>query len=101
MLAITARQVNRLLMRFRADGGGGLIHRGRGRSSNHSVSAGVRKHVLELVKSKYADFRPTLATEALLAKHEIQVGRETLQSWMAWSVNFKALSDNQLPKITR
>jgi hypothetical protein len=26
VLAITARQVNRLLIRFREDGGGGLIH---------------------------------------------------------------------------
>ncbi len=82
VLAITARQVNRLLIRFRDDGGGGLIHKGRGQSSNHSMSAGVREYVLDLVKSKYADFGPTLATEVLLAKHEIQVGRETLRSWM-------------------
>jgi hypothetical protein len=82
VLAITARQVNRLLIRFREDGGGGLIHKGRGQSSNHSANAGVRKYVLELVKSKYADFGPTLATEVLLAKHEIQVGRETLRTWM-------------------
>ena len=82
VLAITARQVNRLLIRFREDGGGGLIHKGRGQSSNHSASAGVREYVLELVKSKYADFGPTLATEVLLAKHDIQVGRETLRSWM-------------------
>jgi len=45
VLAITARQVNRLLNRFREDGGSGLIHKGRGQSSNHSVSTwrpGVR-----------------------------------------------------------
>jgi len=82
VLAITARQVNRLLIRFREDGGGGLIHKGRGQSSNHSASAGVREYVLELVKSKYADFGPTLATEVLLAKHDIRVGRETLRTWM-------------------
>jgi transposase len=82
VLAITARQVNRLLNRFREDGGSGLIHKGRGQSSNHSVSTGVREYVLELVKSKYADFGPTLATEVLLAKHDIQIGRETLRSWM-------------------
>src|ERR1700710_2215441 len=82
VLAVTVRQVNRLLIRFRADGGGGLIHKGRGQSSNHSMSAGVREYGLELVKSKYADFGPTLATEVLLARHDIQVGRETLRSWM-------------------
>jgi transposase len=82
VLAITARQVNRLLIRFRDDGGGGLIHKGRGKSSNHSASAGVREYVLELVRTKYADFGPTLATEVLLAKHDVQVGRETLRTWM-------------------
>jgi len=82
VLAITARQVNRLLIRFREDGGGGLIHKGRGQSSNHSMSSGVREYVLELVKSRYADFGPTLATEVLLAKHDIQMGRETLRTWM-------------------
>ncbi len=82
VLAITARQVNRLLIRFRKDGGGGLVHRGRGQSSNHSVSAGVREYVVELVKTKYADFGPTLATEVLLAKHAVKVGRETLRTWM-------------------
>jgi hypothetical protein len=82
VLAITARQISRLLIRFRQDGGGGLIHKGRGQSSNHSVSADVREYALELVKSKYADFGPTLATEVLLTRHDIQVGRETLRSWM-------------------
>jgi hypothetical protein len=82
VLAITARQVNRLLIRFREDGGGGLIHKGRGQSSNHSMCDGIRRYVLELVKAKYADFGPTLATEVLLAKHDIKIGRETLRTWM-------------------
>jgi hypothetical protein len=52
VLAITARQVNRLLIRLRADGGGGLIHKGRGKSSNHSLCDGVRGYVLDLVKTR-------------------------------------------------
>jgi transposase len=82
VLGITARQVNRLLIRFREDGGGGLIHKGRGQASNHSMCDGIRRYVLELVKAKYADFGPTLATEVLLAKHDIKIGRETLRTWM-------------------
>ena len=74
------RQVGRLLVRFREDGGGGLIHKGRGQSSNHRVSAGVREYALELVKTRYADFGPTLAIEILLDKHGIKVGRETLRT---------------------
>jgi hypothetical protein len=71
-----------LLIRFREDGGGGLIHKGRGQSSNHSMCDGIRRYVLDLVKAKYADFGPTLATEVLLAKHDIKIGRETLRTWM-------------------
>ena len=37
VLAITVRQVNRLLIRLRENGGGGLIHKGRGQSSNHRL----------------------------------------------------------------
>ena len=33
--------------------------------------------------SRYADFGPTLATEMLLERHPIKVGRETLRRWMA------------------
>jgi hypothetical protein len=43
---------------------------------------GIRRYVLDLVKSKYADFGPTLATEVLLAKHDLKIGRETLRTWM-------------------
>jgi hypothetical protein len=37
---------------------------------------------VELVRSRYADFGPTLATEMLLERHSIKVGRETLRRWM-------------------
>ena len=37
---------------------------------------------MELVRSRYADFGPTLATEMLLERHSIRVGRETLRRWM-------------------
>ncbi len=82
VLAISARQVGRLLIRFRENGGGGLIHKGRGKSSNHRVTAGVREYALELVRTRYADFGPTLAIEILLDRHGIKVGRETLRTWM-------------------
>ncbi len=32
--------------------------------------------------AKYEDFGPTLATEVLLEKHSLRVGRETLRRWM-------------------
>ena len=82
VLAVSERQAYRLLARYERDGGSGLIHKARGRTSNGSRNEGIRKYAVELVKSKYADFGPTLATEVLLDKHELGVGRETLRRWM-------------------
>ena len=82
VLAISERQAFRLLARYETDGGSGLIHKARGRTSNRSRNEGIRKYAVELVKTRYADFGPTLATEVLLDKHELRVGRETLRRWM-------------------
>src|SRR5277367_519583 len=82
VLAVSERQTYRLLARYERDGGSGLIHKARGRTSNRSRNEGIRKYAVELVKTKYADFGPTLATEVLLDKHELRVGRETLRRWM-------------------
>jgi hypothetical protein len=82
VLAISIRQVGRLLTRFRDNGGGALVHRGRGQASNHRADPDLRKRVLELIRTKYADFGPTLAIEVLLDKHDIRIGRETLRTWM-------------------
>jgi hypothetical protein len=37
---------------------------------------------VELVRTHYADFGPTLATEFLAERHGIRLGRETLRRWM-------------------
>src|SRR5262245_32666824 len=79
VLAITVRQVNRLLIRLREDGGGGLIHKGRGKSSNHSMCDGFRGYVLELIKTGYADFGPTLATDCPTSRHVSTNGLQSLR----------------------
>jgi hypothetical protein len=82
MLAISERQAYRFLARYEVDSGSGLIHRARGKTSNRSHNDGIRKYAVELVKTRYADFGPTLATEVLLDKHQLRVGRETLRRWL-------------------
>ena len=82
VLAISERQAYRLLARYEAGGGAELIHKARGHTSNRSVNAGIRQYAVELVKTRYADFGPTLATEMLLTKHDLRIGRETLRRWM-------------------
>lgn len=43
ILAVSVRQAQRLLSRYKA-GGGALIHQARGRASNRQLSAGIREY---------------------------------------------------------
>ena len=83
VLGVSERQVWRLLRRYRDGGGGAILHRGRGRPSNNRLGEGVRELALELVRTRYRDFGPTLAAEMLAEKHGLEVSRETLRHWMA------------------
>jgi transposase len=82
VLDLSERQVWRLLARYRADGGGALVHRARGRPSNNQFSGGVRELAVALVRTHYRDFGPTLAAEMLAERHGLTVSRETLRCWM-------------------
>ncbi|HEY2468023.1 MAG TPA: helix-turn-helix domain-containing protein, partial [Terracidiphilus sp.] len=82
VLEVSERQAYRLLALYQEEGGSGLVHKARGRESNRSMNPGIRKYAVELVRSHYADFGPTLATEVLAERHGIRVGRETLRRWM-------------------
>ena len=83
VLALSVRQTHRLLIAYRDGGGGSLVHKARGRSSNNRVNPGIQQYAIELVRSNYADFGPTLAAEMLAEKHALKVSRETLRKWMA------------------
>lgn len=82
MLNVSLRQTQRLLARYEDGGGAALIHKARGRPATNTFNVGVRDYVLELVRQNYRDFGPTLASEALLERHSIEVSRETLRKWM-------------------
>ena len=82
VLGLAWRQTYRLLARYREHGGSSVIHGARGRGSNRQMNPGVREYAVELVRMRYSDLGPTLATEVLFEKHSIKVGRETLRRWM-------------------
>jgi transposase len=82
VLALSVRQVHRLLRRYRELGAGGLVHGARGRPSNNRFRDDARDQALALVRQHYADFGPTLAAEMLALKHGLTVSRETLRKWM-------------------
>jgi transposase len=83
VLALSTRQVHRLLKAYRLGGGGAIAHQARGRPSNNRIGEDLRERAIELVRSTYPDFGPTLAAEMLAERHDLKVSRETLRGWMA------------------
>ena len=82
-LRLSDRQVRRLLGRLRTVGDRGLVHRLRGRPSNHKIPEALEQRSLRRLRlPTYAGFGPTLATEHL-AQHGLRVSRETLRKWMS------------------
>ena len=81
MLGISTKQVHRFLVFFR-EGGGAMIHKAGGRALNNHSMTDMHGYVVELVRTRYADFGPSLTAEVLLEKDGAQVSRETLRKWM-------------------
>jgi transposase len=83
VLDLSERQVRRLLERMRTGGAASIRHKAIGRPSNNRISDGVRDYAMTLVRERYADFGPTLATEKLAERDGLRVSRETVRGWMS------------------
>ena len=81
-LGVCARQIARLCLRVRTNGNKGIIHRLRGRPSNHQLPAGRLAKALELIRGRYPDFGPTFANEKLRERHRLVLSTETLRQGM-------------------
>jgi transposase len=82
ILGMSYRQVRRIRARYSQEGDMGLVHRSRGRKSNHGYPQEVRSMVLRLYQESYAGFGPTLFAEYLLERHGIAIDHETLRRWL-------------------
>ena len=82
LLSITDRQVRTLLGRVRKEGAKGLIHRSRGRESPRKMPEAMEDRIGGIIRRKYPDFSPLLASEKLLERHRIEVSREKLRQVM-------------------
>jgi hypothetical protein len=81
-LSVSTRQVSRLCARVRDAGNRGIIHRLRGRASNHQLAAGLLEEALGCVRQHYVDFGPTLANEKLRDRHGLKLSTERLRQGM-------------------
>ncbi|MET0963465.1 MAG: ISNCY family transposase [Noviherbaspirillum sp.] len=81
-LQLTKRQVNRLVLRYRADGAAGLIARQRGQPGQRHLADGMADIALAIIRDRYPDFGPTLASEKLRERHGIALAKETVRTLM-------------------
>jgi transposase len=79
LLAVTERQVFRILAAYRRDGPVALVHGNRGRRPWHAIPEGVAERVVELVKERYAEANHTHLAELLAEREDIHLDRTTLR----------------------
>lgn len=78
-LRLSVRQIGRLCAKVRSNGNKGIIHGLKGRRSNHQLFPGLIEDAIDIVRSKYWDFRPTFANEKLKENHKIFIANSTLR----------------------
>ena len=81
-LSISYRQARRIFKRYIDDGDAGLVHKTRGKLSGRGFSVEIKQSALELYKTRYDGFGPTLAAEKLLEEDGIALDHETLRRWL-------------------
>jgi len=81
-LRLSVRQVKRLKKVYQRWGAKGLVSKKRGRPSNHQLSLQVKQQARELLRTRYADFGPTLAHEKLTEDHQLNLSVETVRHLM-------------------
>ena len=82
LLELSIRQVQRKIHNFKLHGAESLIHKSRGKTSNNKIPQEKLDRAMELIKEKYYDFAPTLASEKLLENHKIKLSVEKLRQEM-------------------
>lgn len=82
VLHISIRQVQRILRNYRTQGSLGLLSKKRGKPSNHRLPNTLKEAAIQIIKTNYADFGPTLSAEKLFEKHGIKLSVETVRDLM-------------------
>ena len=80
-LGLSLRQMKRVRKRYVLEGEKGIISLRRGRESNRKIPDEIRNKVIQLLRSEYADFGPTLASEKIYQTNGIKLSDETIRKW--------------------
>jgi transposase len=82
ILHLSTRQIKRLLKVYRKRGAAGLVSKHRGRRGPNRLAEEVKKRALNLLKTKYSGFGPTLAHEKLVEKDKLKLSDESVRQLM-------------------
>ena len=78
-LGLSYSQAKRIYKRYLSGGDNALVHSSKGRSPNNKLDEEIVKKAVELYKSKYYDFGPTLAREMLFERDGLSISVSTLR----------------------
>src|ERR1700692_4271814 len=82
-LKLSVRQVKRLVYALKKRGDKAVIHGLRGKPSSQRIAKTVEEEAMQILSADlYQGFGPTLASEYLADKHDIEVSKETVRRWM-------------------
>lgn len=82
LCGLSYRQMKRKYKSYKKSGPAGLIHKSRGKPSNRGISQVIMDTILNLIKTIYMGFGPTLLAEKLEESHQIKVDHETVRKLM-------------------
>ena len=82
ILDVSVRQIKRLLKAYREQGAAGLVSKHRGRKANNRLSEEVKRKAINLLKTKYQGFGPTLAHEKLVEREKLKLSDESVRKLM-------------------
>lgn len=82
LLGISTRQIRRLKNKVKENGTSAVVHKLKGKRSNHRIDPSIKEKTLVVLNKTYSDFKPTFATEKLAENHNIRISYGTTRLWM-------------------
>jgi len=82
ILNISDRHIRNLVGKVKERGAKGMAHGNRGKESPRKMPGEREERIAEIIRARYWDFKPTLASEKLEEREGIKVSREKLRQIM-------------------
>jgi sRNA-binding carbon storage regulator CsrA len=82
LMGISARQTYHVLKKIKQEGSQGIIHKLRGKRSNRGYPEELKREVIEIYRTHYSDYGPTLFSVQLVNGHKISVDYQTIRKWL-------------------